>query len=291
MNVLLTGASGFTGSHVLARMLDAGMRPRCLVRPSSDRALLEREGVELVEGDLGDADSLRRALDGIDTLVNTASIGFGHGPGLVTEAERAGVRRAIFVSTTAVFTTLNAASKSVRLAAESAIASSSLDYTILRPTMIYGTSRDRNMVRLIRYLHRWRVLPVAGDGERLLQPVHVGDVAAAIMQSLDAPAAARRAYNISGAAPLTFNQVVRTIAGMMKRRVWTVHLPLALPVVALQTIERAGLRLPIRAEQLLRLNEDKAFDHAEAARDFGYAPRSFDDGIRGEIAELGFLAA
>jgi uncharacterized protein YbjT (DUF2867 family) len=287
LKILLTGATGFTGSFVLARLRERGVQPRCLVRTSSDRTLLG--DVEIVEGDLGDPASLDLALQGIDILLNTASIGFGHAPLLVAAAERAGVRRAIFISTTAVFTTLNAKSKSVRLAAEQTIESSSLDWTILRPTMIYGTSRDRNMARLIGYLRRWRVLPVVGDGESLQQPVYVGDVATAVVRALDSPATVRRAYNISGAAPLTFNQVVDTITSALGRKVWKLRIPVGPPVALLQGFERLGLRLPVRAEQLLRLNEDKAFGHDDAWRDFGYAPVSFREGIGLELRELGLL--
>lgn len=287
MKILLTGATGFTGSFVLARLRERGAQPRCLVRATSDRT--ELGDAEIVEGDIGDETSLDRALRGVDVLLNTASIGFGQAPLLVAAAERAGVRRAIFISTTAVFTTLNAKSKSVRLAAEQAIESSALDWTILRPTMIYGTSRDRNMARLIRFLRRWPVLPVVGDGESLQQPVYVGDVATAVLRALDSPSTVRRAYNISGAEPLTFNQVVDTITNALGRRVWKVRVPVGPPVALLHGLERLGLRLPVRAEQLLRLNEDKAFGHDEAVCDFGYAPVSFREGVGLELRELGLL--
>jgi nucleoside-diphosphate-sugar epimerase len=288
MTVLLTGATGFTGSHVLALLRERGVRVRCLVRPRSDRSLLPPDA-PIVEGDIGDAASLDRALDGVDALVNTASLGFGHAPVLVAAAERARVRRAIFISTTAVFTSLNAKSRSVRLAAEAEIEGNALDYTILRPTMIYGSARDRNMVRLIRFLRRWRVLPVIGSGEHLQQPVYVGDVAAAVVQALDAPAASRRAFNVSGGTALTFNAVIDTIAALLRIRVWKLHLPAAPFTALLGAFERAGLRLPVKKEQIERLNEDKSFDHADAARAFGYAPLSFEEGMRRELAVLGLL--
>jgi len=288
VKILLTGATGFTGSRVLSMLRSRDARVRCLVRPSSDR-LAPPANVEVIVGDIGDAASLDLAFAGLDTLVNTASLGFGHAHTLVAAAERAGVRRAIFISTTAVFTTLDAKTKSVRLAAEATIERSALDYTILRPTMIYGNERDRNMVRLIRHLRRWRILPIIGSGERLQQPVYVGDVATAIVQALDAPSAVCRSFNISGGSALTFNEIVDTIGALMRRRIWSVHLP-ARPVIALLgAAERFGIRLSIRAEQIQRLNEDKVFDYGDAARAFGYAPLPFAEGIRSELAELGLL--
>ncbi|MGB7926215.1 MAG: NAD-dependent epimerase/dehydratase family protein [Pyrinomonadaceae bacterium] len=290
MNVLVTGATGFTGSYVVPLLLRQGARVRCLVRAGSDTSRLAVDQVELVEGDLNDQASLERALRDADALVNIASLGFGHAPNIVNAAVAAGTRRAVFISTTAIFTTLNAPSKSVRLAAEETIRASGLAYTILRPTMIYGSSRDRNMCRLIAYLRRWPAIPVFGRGEHLQQPVYVEDLATAIVQSLTSERAVGRAYNVSGAAPLTYNQVIDTVCEALGRRVRKVRLPLAPLVATLNAVERLPLRLPVKAEQIMRLNEDKAFDSSAAIEDFGYRPRSFAEGIRLELEEMGIKA-
>jgi nucleoside-diphosphate-sugar epimerase len=226
-------------------------------------------------------------LDSIDVLVNVASLGFGHAPNVVDAAVAVRVRRAIFFSTTAIFTTLNAPSKSVRLAAEAVIRKSSLSYTILRPTMIYGSSHDRNMCRLIHYLQHWSVIPIFGSGEYLQQPVYVEDVAAAVVQSLAAPQTVGKSYNLPGAIPLTYNQIVDTVCELLRRRVRKFHIPATPVVAALAALERLSLRLPIKTEQILRLNEHKSFDFTEAAQDFDYQPRSFAEGIHLELAEMG----
>jgi nucleoside-diphosphate-sugar epimerase len=190
----------------------------------------------------------------------------------------------VFVSTTAIFTQLNAGSKVVRQAAEDAIISSGLDSILIRPTMIYGTPGDRNIIRLVRWLDRWPVLPVFGNGRSLQQPVHVADVAWAVVQALEAPATINRQFNISGAAPLTYNDVVRLTAQALGRRVQRFHIPAQPMVAALQALERLGITLPIKAEQVLRLNEDKTFSHVEAADALGYTPMAFEQGIRQEVA-------
>jgi uncharacterized protein YbjT (DUF2867 family) len=287
MKVLVTGATGFTGSYVVPLLVRQGAHVRCLVRAASDTSRLAVAQVELVEGDLSDQSSLERAFRGADVLVNIASLGFGHAPKIVNAARAAGTRRALFISTTAIFTTLSAPSKSVRLAAEETIRASGLDYTILRPTMIYGGSRDRNMCRLIEYLRRWPAIPVFGSGEHLQQPVYVEDLAAALLQALATERTVGRSYNVSGRAPLTYNQVIDTICAALGRRVHKVHLPVAPLVTALNAFERLRFRLPVKAEQILRLNEDKAFDHKEAVEDFGYHARSFAEGIKLELQEMG----
>jgi uncharacterized protein YbjT (DUF2867 family) len=290
MKVLVTGSTGFTGSYVVPLLLRQGVSVRCFVRATSDTRPLPLDQVELAEGDLSDQSSIEEALRGADALVNLASLGFGHAPNVVNAARAAGTRRAIFISTTAIFTTLNAPSKTVRLAAEETIAASGLDYTILRPTMIYGSSRDRNMCRLIEYLRRWPAIPVFGRGEHLQQPVYVEDLAAAVVQSLATGRTVGRSYNVSGRSPLTYNQVIDTVCEALGRRARKIRLPLAPLVTVLNAIERLPLRLPLKAEQVLRLNEDKAFDSSAAMEDFGYRPRTFAEGIRLELQEMGIKA-
>ena len=283
MKVFVTGATGFTGSRVVPLLLERGYTVRCLYRGTSDRSLLTSSEIEWVEGDLSDTQSLTSAMQGTQALVNVASLGFGHAQSIVQAATQAGVRRAVFVSTTAIFTQLNASSKQVRLAAEATIQNSGLNYTILRPTMIYGSPRDRNMWRLIRLLRYVPVLPIFGDGEYLQQPIHVDDVAQALVACLPVEGTYGKAYNIAGREPLTYNQVVDTVAAQLQRRVWKVHIPSEPVISTLRFFERLGLRLPIKAEQVQRLNENKAFSYAEAERDFGFSPRTFAEGIRLEL--------
>lgn len=285
--VLVTGATGFTGSYVVPLLLCRDYQVRCLVRRTSNTDSLKGTEAELIFGDLEDLASLTSALRGVDVLVNIASLGFGHAPNIVGSAVAAGVRRGIFVSTTAVNTTLNAASKSVRLAAEQTIRQSGLAYTILRPTMIYGSRRDRNICRLINHLNRWPIIPVFGDGQNLQQPVYVGDVASAVFQSLESDAAIGQTYNISGGTAVTYNELIETLCLLMGRKVYKMHIPAMPVVVALRALERISLRLPISSEQIQRLNEDKAFDHRDATRDFGYAPMTLVQGLSQELKDMG----
>jgi uncharacterized protein YbjT (DUF2867 family) len=237
---------------------------------------------------LADEKSLAEAGAGCDVLINVASIGFGHAPVILRAAKRAGINRAVFLSTTAIFTQLSAPSKKVRMAAENAICESALHWTILRPTMIYGTNRDRNICRLIRFIRRSPVLPVFGSGQFLMQPIYVEDLAAGIVAAARSPCTLNRDYNLSGAEPLSYNDLVQTVARLMGRRLRLMHIPARPAVKTLQLLEKMGLRIPIKAEQVLRLNEDKAFSWETASADFDFAPRTFARGVEAEIRSMGF---
>jgi len=288
VKVLVTGGTGFTGSYVVPLLIRKGYDVRCFVRPTSDRKKLALKPNEWALGDLADFEALKAALQGVFALVNLASLGFGHARNIVRAVTASGVKRAVFLSTTAIFTTLNAPSKAVRVEAEEEIKTSGLEYTILRPTMIYGSRRDRNMCRLIRYLWKWPVMPIVGNGKMLQQPVYVGDVAAAVADCLGKDATKNKEYNIPGARPLTFDEVIDTITSLLGRRVIKFHLPASPLVKTLYFLEKRGIHFPIKAEQFMRLNEDKAFDYSSAAKDFGYAPRTFKEGITLQLAEMGF---
>ena len=284
--ILITGATGFTGRFVCREMLSRAKEFHCLVRRGSDTRWLLQQNIPIVVGDLNDPVSLARAFGDYGTLVNVASIGFGAAPNIISACLASGIKRALFVGTTAVFTSLNARSKGPRMEAEIAIRASGLDFTLLRPTMIYGSPADRNMVRLLRLIRYSPIVPVFGNGRSLQQPVHVEDVAWAICEALYSLKTIGKEYNISGRSPLSFNEVIHTSCRALGRRPLVVHLPAKPMIFLLRALERCRLRLPIGSEQILRLNEAKSFDHDSARADFGYQPRGFAAGIKDEIRLL-----
>jgi len=289
MRVLVTGATGFTGSYTVPLLLEKGYTVRCFVRKSSDLSTLPVDQIEVVEGDLEDSTSIENALQGMNSFVNIASLGFGYDKTLIPVLVRSSVKRAVFVSTTSIFTHLNPASKSIRIRAEEMIKKSNLDYTILRPTMIFGSPRDRNISRLIRFICRSPIMPVFGNGEYLQQPVYVGDVARSVVEVLGNDATISNEYNIGGADSLTYNQVIDIIAKKADRKVKKIYIPYMPVVRVLSLFERISLTLPIKAEQILRLNEHKSFSYADAERDFNYKPLPFHDVIEVEMREMGII--
>jgi uncharacterized protein YbjT (DUF2867 family) len=289
MRLLVTGGSGFLGAYVLDEARRRGHEVVALARSDTATAAVARHGAEPLSGDFDDPAGLPDVFSAArcSALLNIASLGFGHAPAIVAAARAAGVDRAVFISTTAVTTRLPARSRSVRLMAEEQIRESGLKWTILRPTMIYGAPGDRNLSRLLMLLPRVPVLPLPGGGRHLQQPVHVADAADAALSAVERSESAGSTYDIAGPDPLTFAELLRIAARTVGSQTRFVPVPLRPLVAAARGYELLAARPRIRAEQLQRLAEDKAFSIEDAARDLGYAPRSFAEGIVAEARTLG----
>ena len=284
MKVLVTGSTGLLGGALLDVLLTGGHEVRCLVREgSSGASRLDPLPLELVRGDAGDALALSRALSGMDALLHVAGIEYA--PPVVEAARQAKVGRLVVVGSTSAHSAYPFLS-GPKLGMERVMRESGLEYTIVRPTMIYGSELDKNMHRLLRFLDRSPVFPVFGSGENLWQPVYHEDCARGVYEALVRPAAVGESYDLPGAEPMTYLELVETAAGALGRKPRIVRLPLEPVRLALAAVERLRLPLPIRSEQVLRLREDKAYPYDRAKKDLGYAPRPFREGIALEVARL-----
>jgi uncharacterized protein YbjT (DUF2867 family) len=291
VRLMVTGGSGFLGEYVLREAARRGHETTALARSQSAAARVSALGAHSVSGDLNDHRSLAGAFGTgrCDVLLNLASLGFGHASAIVAATEAAGIPRAVFVSTTAVTTTLPAEPRRVWLDAERLIRESALAWTILRPTMIYGAPGDRNLSRLLPLLRRAPVLPMPG-GAHLQQPVHVADVANAVLAAAERPRTSGMTYDVAGPAPLTIAELLRTAGRAVASKTRFIPVPLPSIVAAARGYELVSRNPAIRVDQLRRLAVNKAFAIDAAARDLGYRPRSFGEGIRAEAYALGLRA-
>ena len=126
-----------------------------------------------------------------------------------------------------------------------------------------------------------------GKGDKLLQPIHVRDLATAIVDAFLCPGAERRAFNLSGREPMSYRGIIQEVGKALGKRIHLVSVPLPLAVTGVKMVRRIPGFPRISAEQVLRLNEDKSFDHLEARRAWGFDPVDFGSGIRMEIRDLG----
>lgn len=255
-----------------------------MVRPESpNTARLDSERAEVLYGDAGEEDDIARGLGGVDAFLHVAGIEYT--PQVISAMRRAGVERLVIVSSTSAHSAFKHRS-GPRTSMEELVQESGLEWTIVRPSMIYGSELDKNMHKLLRFLDRSPVFPLFGSGENLWQPVYYKDLARGVLAALEHPGASCQSYDLPGAEPVAYAELVRTAARALGKKPRIVHLPLEPVRRTLAVTERLGLPLPIESEQVLRLQEDKAYSYEKARRELGYAPRPFSEGIELEVARM-----
>jgi len=265
--------------------LEARGRPIvAIVRPGRDASRLASRGVEIRHADLTDRATIGEAFRGLASLVHLS--GMAQVPTFLGDVEAAGVGRSVFIGSTGVHTRLESPGAESKRIGERALRASTVDFVVLRPTMIYGTPADRNLVRLLRWLQRFPIVPVPGGGQTPQQPVHVEDLVAAILAALERPAASRHEYDVGGPEALSLREMIEVSARAVGRRAWVVPIPLGPSHRAVMTLRALRLPAPVRGEQILRLAESKAVDIEPARRDLAYAPRPFAVGIEREARAL-----
>ena len=150
-----------------------------------------------------------------------------------------------------------------------------VEWVILRPTLIYGYGRDKNVTEILRFVRRWGGFPLLGRADGLRQPVHAEDVAMACVSALTVPAAGNRAYNLSGGETLSYREMVCRIFAAIGKRPQAVTIPRWLFRLVVAALRRLPRYRNWTTEMAERMNRDLVFDHGDAARDLGFSPRPF----------------
>lgn len=151
-----------------------------------------------------------------------------------------------------------------------------VEWVILRPTLIYGLGRDKNISEIARFIRRFGFFPLFGKANGLRQPIHAVDVAGACLSALQAPCAANRAYNISGGETLSYREMVIRIFSALSLRSRILSVPLWFFGLAISLLRRIPRYRKWSTAMAMRMNQDLVFDHSEASRDFGFNPRIFE---------------
>lgn len=196
-----------------------------------------------------------------------------------------GARRVVALSSTSRFTKVGSGDTAENAIAAKLIESEArvqawaeergIDWVILRPTLIYGLGRDKNISEMARFIRRFGFFPLLGRAQGLRQPIHAEDVATACLAALQAPGVSNRAYNISGGETLAYRDMVGRVFVALGHPTRLLTVPLwafRLAVAVLRCLPRYRHWSAAMAE---RMNRDLVFDHTDAARDLGFKPRGF----------------
>ena len=237
--ILLTGATGLGGSTLLRRLTARPEPVRCLIRDPR-RLSDQRVRVQIALGDLTDPQSFRHAMRGVRTVIHLAASVRDQPRGSIEElngvatwrmvhaAERAGVERFVFFSAMSASTFSRARFFRAKALAEQAVSASEVPHTVFAPSIIYSPG-DPFLTLLNRLALLLPVMPVAGDGSALYQPIWADDVADCVMAVLDdAGDKGSARYELAGPDTLSYEAIVRLALRSFGRRRLIVHVPMPL---------------------------------------------------------------
>jgi len=288
MKTLLTGATGLTGELLLRKMADfhPGLEVSCLVRPSSNCKFVDSLDLNVTyyQGDSTCSNTwdMIFSRETFTTLIHLVQL--RQVPTIIHSLRKSGqTPRLIIIGTTGVYSKYNQYSIEYKHAEET-LSHYDGSYCLLRPTMIYGSPKDKNLHKLIKFCHQYQFFPVFGKGNNLLQPVHTGDLAQALFTAWQSPHI-QGSYDLSGETVITFRDLLKLISNLINKPIYQLSLPLTWGITLATVLEKVlKSKSPVRREQILRLQEDKAYSHIAASQDFGFMPRSLKTGLIEEIS-------
>ena len=291
------------GREVLRQLHSAGHEIRLLTRDRSSPATREiaaRQPLDIREGNVLDASGLPRAMQGADAIIHLVGIISELGQqtfervhtqatqNIVRAAVISGVRRVVHMS--ALGTRADAVSRyhQSKWAAEQVLCQSVLDWTIFRPSLIYG-AQDQ-FVNFFARMASWSpILPVLANKRVAFQPVAVENVARCFVRALGEARSIRQIYDVCGPEQLTLVQILRAILKVTGRKCLLLHVPLELArplawfleVVYPQLLKKAP---PLSRDQLLMLQENNVGEGEWTADLFKLQQVNFAEGIAGFLS-------
>jgi nucleoside-diphosphate-sugar epimerase len=300
MRTLVTGATGFVGSHLAEALRRRGDDVTALARSPGKAAALSPLGVRVVAGDLHDRAALERAVEGQDIVYHVAGIVAARSEAdfmaanrdgtrnVIDAAERAGTGRLVYVSSMAAAgptikgrplrgderpRPVTAYGRS-KLAAEQVVTASRLAWSILRPPMVYGP-RDQEVLKVFR-LARLGIAPVLGDGSQELSAVHGADLADALIAVGTSAATVGRTYYACHPEIFTGAELARAVGRAMGKSPAVIRVPAVIGRGVLMMTEAAA-RL---TGQTTILTADKANEFFQPAWTGDPEPLTRDTGWR-----------
>lgn len=299
--ILVTGASGFVGSYVMPALIEHGHRAVALVRsPEAGERVLGRLGgsassAELRTGDVTEPASLPAALAGVDAVLHLVAIPRDRDGGaslrlintegtrnVVAAMESAGVRRLVHQGALGVRDDPRLHYASSKAKAEALVAASGLEWTIVKPSLLWG-ERD-GFFNVIAGLVRMSpgVVPVPGDGSSRFQPLAVVDLARVLALCLERPQTIGRTYEIGGPRIWTYREITREVITAMGAHRATVPMPVPLISLVAGASELVHVPFPVATDQLRQLSLDNIAEPDAVERDFGFRPADM-------AGQLGYL--
>ena len=290
MTVLVTGATGFLGRHVVQQLLDTNHEVRVMVRSPGSESVFATPPSDVCYGNVSDPDALAEACRGISQVIHLVAVIRG-GPrqfdainrqgtaNVVAAAKEAGsVRHFVHVSALGAANVPHLRYLHSKWLGEQEVVNSGLPHVILRPSLIFGPG-DEFTNAVAALVRSSPITPVIGSGNNRLQPIHVEDVARCVALSLSGNIRGNRTVEIGGPEQLSYNEIIRAVARVMGRRRLLVNVPLWKMRLPIALMEMLTPRAPINRAMLQLITLRNVAEPDSVERVFGFPPRTFAGNI------------
>lgn len=290
--ILLTGGTGFVGGHLADELLKGSLKVRCLVRDPKKASRLAGAGCEVAHGDVSDPASILNAITPeVDAVIHLVGIlneskgstfkavHFDGTRNVVASCIVKGVKRYLHMSALGTRPGARSEYHRTKWMAEEIVRASGLDYTIFRPSVIFGPG-DAFTTVFARVMRFSPLVFIPGDGKSMMQPVFVKDAVAAFAAALKRPATAGGVYDIAGPDTYTFDSIVDRIAFVLGKKRYKVHIPMSVMRLNAALAGKVLSKPPVSRDALLTLEEDNVTRRRDLEEAFGIKPVLFIDGLR-----------
>lgn len=285
-NIFITGATGKIGQALIKGILEKDWQIKALILKGEE--IFHDPKVSIISGDLLDPEGYAPKLKGVDTVLHMAAITHTNKVSryyavnsdatlkLIEACKAQGIKRFIYISTRAISEEEGDYSKS-KAAAEKYVQQSGLDWVIIRPAEVYGSSGKEGVDMILNNIQKFPFVPIIGNGKYEIAPVYVEDVITSMINVIERRDVKNRIYNIAGPESFTYNQFIDRVLSLKHLRKIKVHIP----VVVFRFLAQVAVFMFkdrfIVMDQLPRLFSGKSDDISLATRELSFNPSKLED--------------